>query len=42
VANVGLNLYVIPRMGASGAAVATVAGELVSLIALVVSLRSEL
>jgi O-antigen/teichoic acid export membrane protein len=42
VANVALNLYVIPRMGASGAAVATVAGELVSMIALVVSLRSEL
>ena len=42
VANVALNLYVIPRIGASGAALATVAGELVSLIVLVFSLRNEL
>ena len=42
VTNVALNLYVIPRMGASGAALATVAGELVSLAVLLVSLRSEL
>jgi len=33
--NVGLNLYVIPRMGADGAALATVVGELVSMIILV-------
>jgi O-antigen/teichoic acid export membrane protein len=42
VANVALNLYVIPRIGASGAALATVAGELVSLLVLVFSLRREL
>jgi O-antigen/teichoic acid export membrane protein len=42
VANVALNLYVIPRTGASGAALATVAGELVSLAVLVFSLRTEL
>ena len=42
VTNVALNLYVIPSMGASGAALATVAGELVSLAVLLVSLRSEL
>jgi O-antigen/teichoic acid export membrane protein len=41
-ANVALNLYVIPRIGASGAALATVAGELVSLLVLVFSLRREL
>jgi O-antigen/teichoic acid export membrane protein len=33
--NVSLNLYVIPRMGADGAALATVVGELVSLSILV-------
>jgi O-antigen/teichoic acid export membrane protein len=33
--NVGLNLYVIPRMGADGAALATVVGELVSMIMLI-------
>ena len=33
--NVGLNLYVIPRMGADGAALATVVGELVSMTMLV-------
>jgi O-antigen/teichoic acid export membrane protein len=42
VANVALNLYVIPRTGASGAALATVVGELVSLAVLVFSLRTEL
>jgi O-antigen/teichoic acid export membrane protein len=42
VVNVALNLYVIPRMGASGAALATVAGELVSLVVIAFSLRSEL
>ncbi len=33
--NVSLNLYVIPRMGADGAALATVVGELVSMIILI-------
>jgi len=33
--NVSLNLYVIPRMGADGAALATVVGELVSMTMLV-------
>jgi O-antigen/teichoic acid export membrane protein len=33
--NVSLNLYVIPRMGADGAALATVVGELVSMTILV-------
>jgi O-antigen/teichoic acid export membrane protein len=33
--NVGLNLYVIPRMGADGAALATVVGELVSMSILI-------
>jgi O-antigen/teichoic acid export membrane protein len=33
--NVGLNLYLIPRFGASGAALATVVGELVSMCALI-------
>ena len=33
--NVSLNLYVIPRMGADGAALATVVGELVSMIVLI-------
>ena len=37
--NVGLNLYVIPRYGASGAAFATVAGEIVSAIVLILGLR---
>ena len=41
-ANVALNLYAIPRIGASGAALATVVGELVSLVVLLISLRSEL
>jgi O-antigen/teichoic acid export membrane protein len=35
VVNVSLNLYVIPRMGAEGAALATVVGELVSMTMLV-------
>ena len=33
--NVSLNLYVIPRMGANGAALATVVGELVSVSILI-------
>jgi O-antigen/teichoic acid export membrane protein len=33
--NVSLNLYVIPRMGADGAALATVVGELVSMMILI-------
>lgn len=37
--NVGLDLYVIPRMGATGAALATVVGELVSLGVLLLGLR---
>jgi len=41
VVNVGLNLYVIPRMGASGAALATVAGEVVSMTVLVAGLWSK-
>ena len=36
--NVGLNLYVIPRYGASGAALATVVGEVVSMAVLVAGL----
>ena len=36
--NVGLNLYVIPRMGANGAALATVVGEFVSMGVLVTGL----
>jgi O-antigen/teichoic acid export membrane protein len=38
VVNVGLNLYVIPRYGASGAALATVVGEVVSMAVLVAGL----
>jgi O-antigen/teichoic acid export membrane protein len=38
VVNVGLNLYLIPHNGASGAALATVAGEGVSLVVLVYGL----
>jgi O-antigen/teichoic acid export membrane protein len=41
VVNVGLNLYVIPRMGASGAALATLAGEVVSMTVLVAGLWSK-
>jgi len=37
--NVGLNLYVIPRYGPSGAALATVVGEVVSMGVLVFGLR---
>jgi O-antigen/teichoic acid export membrane protein len=40
--NVALNFYVIPRMGADGAAVATVVGEAVSLAVLVSGLWGEL
>jgi O-antigen/teichoic acid export membrane protein len=36
--NVAVNLYAIPRMGANGAALATVVGELVSLIVLIAGL----
>jgi polysaccharide transporter, PST family len=39
--NVGLNLYVIPRYGGTGAAFATVVGELVSLGMLVAGLRAS-
>ncbi|HEY7289020.1 MAG TPA: flippase [Vicinamibacterales bacterium] len=39
--NVGLNLFVIPRYGGSGAAFATVAGELVSAGVLVSGLRKS-
>jgi len=39
--NVGLNLYVIPRYGGSGAAFATVAGELVSAGILAMGLRGS-
>jgi O-antigen/teichoic acid export membrane protein len=38
--NVALNFVVIPRMGASGAALATVVGELVSMTVLIVGLAS--
>lgn len=37
--NVSVNLYAIPQLGANGAALATVVGELVSLVVLVVGLR---
>lgn len=40
--NVALNFYVIPRMGADGAALATVVGELVSLAVLVAGLWGDL
>jgi O-antigen/teichoic acid export membrane protein len=40
VVNVGLNLFVIPRYGGSGAAMATVAGELVSAAMLTTGLRT--
>ena len=40
--NVGLNLYVIPRMGANGAALATVVGELVSMVILLLGVGSLL
>jgi polysaccharide transporter, PST family len=39
--NVGLNLYVIPRYGGTGAAFATVVGELASLGMLVAGLRTS-
>ena len=39
--NVGLNLYVIPRMGADGAALATVVGELVSMTMLIAGVGGE-
>jgi len=39
VVNVGLNLYVIPRYGANGAAFATVVGEGVSMLVLATGLR---
>src|SRR5205085_12553601 len=39
--NVGLNLYVIPRMGADGAALATVVGELVSMTMLIAGVGSQ-
>jgi O-antigen/teichoic acid export membrane protein len=42
VVNVALNLYLIPHQGASGAAVATVAGEAVSLVVLVIGLWTHL
>ena len=38
--NVGLNLFVIPRYGGSGAAAATVAGEVVSAAMLAAGLRT--
>jgi O-antigen/teichoic acid export membrane protein len=38
--NVGLNLYVIPRIGANGAALATVIGELVSMVVLLIGVGS--
>jgi O-antigen/teichoic acid export membrane protein len=38
--NVGLNLFVIPRYGGSGAALATVVGELVSAAMLTTGLRT--
>lgn len=37
--NVAVNAYAIPTMGANGAAVATVVGEFVSLVVLIVGLR---
>ena len=40
--NVGLNLYVIPRMGANGAALATVVGEFVSMCVLITGVGSRL
>jgi len=39
VVNVAVNLYAIPQMGANGAALATVVGEGVSLLVLVIGLR---
>jgi O-antigen/teichoic acid export membrane protein len=42
VVNVGLNLYLIPRIGANGAAIATVVGELVSMAMLVAGVGSLL
>jgi O-antigen/teichoic acid export membrane protein len=42
VVNVGLNLYTIPHYGPSGAAVATVAGEVVSMTMLIAGLRGAL
>jgi O-antigen/teichoic acid export membrane protein len=38
--NVGLNLYLIPHYGPNGAAWATVAGELVSMVILIAGLRA--
>ena len=38
--NVGLNLYLIPHYGPNGAAWATVAGELVSMLILIAGLRA--
>jgi O-antigen/teichoic acid export membrane protein len=40
--NVGLNLYVIPRMGANGAALATVVGEFVSMGVLITGVGRHL
>jgi Na+-driven multidrug efflux pump len=37
--NVAVNAYTIPSMGANGAALATVVGEFVSLLVLIVGLR---
>jgi len=42
VVNVALNLYLIPHQGASGAALATLAGEGVSLLVLVIGLWTHL
>jgi O-antigen/teichoic acid export membrane protein len=42
VVNVGLNLYLIPRIGANGAAIATVVGELVSMVILIAGVGSLL
>ena len=42
VVNVGLNFYLIPHQGASGAALATVAGEGVSLVVLVIGLWTHM
>jgi O-antigen/teichoic acid export membrane protein len=42
VVNVALNLYLIPHQGASGAALATVAGEGISLVVLVIGLWAHL
>ena len=39
IANTGLNVWLIPRYGRDGAAIATVAGEALTLVLLVVGLR---